>query len=230
MSRIVVLVDNEPGEGLRAEWGWSAYIETENWKALFDADTNPKILEHNVNALGINLSDLNFSVLSHHHGDHYGGFEYVGRAKPGLKVYAPPGRIDYLKSWGLNPVTIYEAESIAENAWLTGPIGSSIWGIQEQSFAFYVNGRGLIVVVGCSHPGADKLALKAREISGKEDIYMVIGGYHSPSTRVLDNLARISRYICPAHCSGRRAKEYVRRKYPDQYCEVRTGSTFILTE
>ncbi len=228
MSRLVVLVDNEPGEGLRSEWGWSAYIETDKWKVLFDADTDPGALKHNVEALNIQLEDLDFSILSHYHGDHYGGFEYVGKVKPGLKVYVPPDKIDYLRNWGLNPIPVYEAKEVAENAWLTGPVGS-IWGIQEQAFAFYVNGRGLIVVVGCSHPGADKLASKAKEVSGK-DLYMVIGGYHSPSKRTLDNLAEMSRYVCPAHCSGRRAKDYVRREYPDQYCEVRTGSTFILTE
>ncbi len=224
----MVLVDNEPGEGLRSEWGWSIYIETDRWKSLFDADTNPRVLEHNTRALGISLSDLDFSILSHHHGDHYGGFEYVGKVKPGLMVYVPPGRVEYLRNWGLNPVPVYEAERVTDNAWLTGPMGSSIWGIQEQALALYVEEKGLVVVVGCSHPGADKLASKAIEVSGIDDVYMVIGGYHGPSARTLDNLARLSRYVCPAHCSGRRAKDYVRRKYPDQYCEVRTGSVFVL--
>ena len=227
-GRILVLVDNEPAEGLKAKWGWSAYIETTSWKALFDADTDPRVLEHNAKVLGVKLEELDFSILSHHHGDHYGGFEYIGRVKPELKVYTPPGRTDHLRKWGLNPIPLNGPEEVGKNAWITGPIRSGFWGIREQAFSFYIDGKGLIVVVGCSHPGADKLVAKAKEVSGIEDVYMVIGGYHGPSREVLDNLARMSRYICPAHCSGGRAKAYVRRTYPDQYCEVRTGSLFML--
>lgn len=225
-GRILVLVDNEPGEGLKAEWGWSAYLETAHWKALFDADTNPKVLEYNAKALGVRLEELDFSILSHHHGDHYGGFEYVGKVRPGLKVYTPPRRNDHLKRWGLNPIPLNGPEKVGEDAWITGPISSGFRGIQEQAFSFYIDGKGLIVVVGCSHPGADKLVAKAMEVSGKEDVYMVIGGYHSPPKRIIDNLARMSRYVCPAHCSGERAKAYTRKKYAEQYCEVRTGSLF----
>ena len=87
-----------------------------------------------------------------------------------------------------------------------------------------------IAVIGLGSFGMNlvkELAKKIAEITGGK-IHMVIGGYHSPSKKVLDNLAAISDLICPAHCSGEIAKEYVRKKYPSKYYSVRTGSVIKL--
>ena len=116
---------------------------------------------------------------------------------------------------------------IFDDAWLTGPLRTWRWGISEQAFAFYVENKGLIVVVGCSHPGVDNLAIKAKEIS-KKNVYLIIGGYHGPSKESLDRIAKLSRFIAPAHCSGNLAKKYVMEKFPDKYYLVRTGTIIIL--
>lgn len=220
--RIKVLVDNEPGEGLRSEWGWSALIETDRWRALFDADTDPLVLEYNSRRLGVDWR-LDFGFLSHWHVDHYGGFEYLGRVSPGLKVYVPPGGSDALAGWGLNPVVVDEPLPVAEDAWASGPLGR----IGEQALGILVEERGLVVVVGCSHPGVDALASRLSEVAG-EEVYMVIGGFHEPSKETLDRIASISRLICPAHCTGSRAKEYLKLKYAGKTCRVKTGSIFTV--
>ena len=224
-AKLVVLVDNVGNKGLKPAWGWSAYVETNSWKALFDADSDPKVLEHNCRALGIDLGSLDFAILSHYHGDHYGGFRYVGRVSKKLKVYVPPGNPTLLRKWGLEPVVVNEPLEVADNAYLTGPLTSEFLGIEEQAFAFKVEGIGVIVVVGCSHPGVDRLALKATELFNVNEVYLVIGGYHEPPKEVLDNLALIAKYIAPAHCSGSWAKDYVRSKYLSKYLEVKTGLT-----
>ena len=77
--KITILDDNTPAEGLLSEWGFSAYVETPKFRILFDADTDPRVIEYNANALNVDLTKLDYAVLSHHHGDHYGGFEYIGR-------------------------------------------------------------------------------------------------------------------------------------------------------
>ena len=217
---LTIINDNEPGEGLKNDWGWSILVESEKWRILFDADTNPHVIEYNTRKMNINLKNVDLGVLSHYHGDHYGGFEYVGRVARGLKIYVPPGDYEFLKSWGLNPIEVKDARKIGDDLWLSGALGSFI---REQAMGIKVDNIGLVVVVGCSHPGADALASKLKEITN-EEIYLVIGGYHSPPKSVLDNLARISKYISPAHCSGIDAKNYVRRNYPDKYFPVRTGS------
>ena len=220
--KITVLVDNEPGRGLRSDWGWSALLETEKWRALFDADTDPSVLEYNSRRLGVDWR-LDFGFLSHWHGDHYGGYEYVGKVSPGLKVYVPPGDGEILGDWGLNSVVVDEPALVAEDAWSSGPVGR----MEEQALGVLVEGVGLVVVVGCSHPGVDVLASRLSEVVG-EEVYMVIGGFHEPSKETLDRIASISRLVCPAHCTGSRAKEYLELKYPEKTRSVRTGSIFMV--
>ncbi|MEX0568477.1 MAG: MBL fold metallo-hydrolase [Candidatus Njordarchaeota archaeon] len=221
--RIVVLDDNVPAPGLRNDWGWSAYIDMGEKAVLFDADTRPNIIEHNINKLNIDVEKIEFAVLSHMHGDHYGGFQYIGRVKPGLKIYVPSSGVDFLKKWGLEPIIINEPLKISDDIWISGPLKSSPFGIREQALGIRVDDVGLVIIVGCSHPGVDRLSMRLSELFG-EEVFLVIGGYHNPSRKALDNLAQISKYICPTHCSGDAAKKYVRKKYPDKYFEIRTGT------
>jgi len=222
--RVIIIVDNEPGAGLRNSWGFSAYIEADKYRILFDADTHPDILEYNIAKLRINLDKVDFAVLSHHHHDHYGGFKYVGRAVKGLTIYTPPGETNYLSEWGLKPIINYSTRKINDDIWIIGPIKTGLWGIYEEALAVKLDYEGLVMLVGCSHPGVDNLAMEAYSKIGSK-IYWVVGGFHSPSSRTLDNLARLSKYISPAHCSGYNAKKYVREVYPEKYIHVYTGFT-----
>ncbi|OYT32257.1 MAG: MBL fold metallo-hydrolase [Thermofilum sp. ex4484_79] len=220
--KITVLVDNKPAPGLKNDWGFSAYLETEEHKILFDADTDPSVLEYNVRKLNVEIKKLEFAILSHHHYDHSGGFSYIGREIPGLTVYIPPDSGEALESWGLKPQVVEKSMEILEDIYIIGPFEA--WsGFHEQALAIKVDGKGIVLVVGCSHPGADKLANEAREKIG-EDIYHILGGFHKPSRAVIDNLAKFSRYISPIHCSGDEAEQYTREKYPEKFYEIRTGS------
>jgi len=217
--KVIILVDNEAGQGLKNDWGFSAYIESNKWKILFDADTNPKVLEYNCKKLGIDLSKIDFAVLSHWHHDHYGGLTYVEKVAKGKKLYVP---MEKVMDFDFEIIPIKKSTKILEDVWIIGPLPFSI--AYEQALAIEIKGK-LIVFVGCSHPGADSLAYEAKNFV-KKDILWVVGGYHLPSYRVLDNLAKISEFISPAHCSGDEAKKYVRAKYPEKYLEAKTGSIF----
>ncbi len=217
--KITIINDNIPGMNLKNSWGWSVFIESDKWKVLFDADTEPSIIEFNTKSLNIDLGNLSFAVLSHYHADHYGGFKYVGYVARGLKVYVPEGDSRFLKDWGVEPVE-GKAGMIAEDLWLSGSIGSFI---KEQAIGVKIDSVGLVVVVGCSHPGVDTMTMKLKALTD-EKIFLVIGGFHSPSKQILDNLAKIAQYISPAHCSGAKAREYVKTKYPEKYIDIATGS------
>jgi 7,8-dihydropterin-6-yl-methyl-4-(beta-D-ribofuranosyl)aminobenzene 5'-phosphate synthase len=75
--------------GLQKDWGYSALVEAGGKRILFDTGDNPDILAANAKALGVDLSKLDFAVLSHRHGDHMGGMEYLLRVNPAVKIYAP---------------------------------------------------------------------------------------------------------------------------------------------
>ena len=47
------------------------------------------IFEHNVKALGVGLTKLDFVVISHRHADHTTGLRYVLKVNPNVTVYVP---------------------------------------------------------------------------------------------------------------------------------------------
>ncbi|MGC8607660.1 MAG: MBL fold metallo-hydrolase [Vulcanisaeta sp.] len=221
--KLTVINDNKPNSSLLNDWGWSILIETDKWVLLYDADTEPRIMENNIKALGIDLNRIDAAFLSHYHADHYGGFKYIGEIRRGLVVYVPDVD-DVLRRWGLNPVTVRDSKEVLEDAVTTGVMSGM--GVYEHSLIIKLSGYGSVVVVGCSHPGIDNIVKRSHELLG--DVYLVIGGFHGPSRQQLDVVAKYSRYVCPAHCSGDEARHYVSVAYRDKYCDVKTGTVIIL--
>src|SRR5262245_20570252 len=61
---------------MRKDWGFSALIEYGGKRILFDTGNNADIFAHNVAAKGIDLTALDFAVVSHRHGDHTSGLNH----------------------------------------------------------------------------------------------------------------------------------------------------------
>jgi 7,8-dihydropterin-6-yl-methyl-4-(beta-D-ribofuranosyl)aminobenzene 5'-phosphate synthase len=74
---------------LTKDWGFSALVEHDGMRILFDTGNNAAIFEHNVKALGVDLTKLNFVVISHRHADHTTGLRYVLSVNPNVTVYVP---------------------------------------------------------------------------------------------------------------------------------------------
>jgi 7,8-dihydropterin-6-yl-methyl-4-(beta-D-ribofuranosyl)aminobenzene 5'-phosphate synthase len=74
---------------LTKDWGFSAYVEHDGKRILFDTGNNAPNFEHNVKALGIDLTKLDFVVISHRHADHATGLRYVLNVNPNVTVYVP---------------------------------------------------------------------------------------------------------------------------------------------
>jgi 7,8-dihydropterin-6-yl-methyl-4-(beta-D-ribofuranosyl)aminobenzene 5'-phosphate synthase len=89
-TRITIIVDAFGIESpLRPDWGFSALVEHEGKRILFDTGNNSEIFEHNSRVLGVDLTRLDFVVISHRHGDHTDGLHHVLKLNPRVKVYAP---------------------------------------------------------------------------------------------------------------------------------------------
>lgn len=74
--KITVLSDNFTSTiipPLIGEWGFSAYIEADDVKILYDVGNSGLPVLHNAKLLGIDLSSVDFIILSHGHSDHTGG-------------------------------------------------------------------------------------------------------------------------------------------------------------
>jgi 7,8-dihydropterin-6-yl-methyl-4-(beta-D-ribofuranosyl)aminobenzene 5'-phosphate synthase len=89
-NRITVLYDAFGRDSrLKKDWGFSALIEMHGKRILFDTGNNSEIFAHNVKAKETDLSQLDFVILSHRHGDHMGGLNYLLTVNPHVPIYAP---------------------------------------------------------------------------------------------------------------------------------------------
>src|SRR5436190_5024352 len=75
--------------GTVLDWGFSALIHYNGKTILFDTGNNADKFEHNVKALGVDLTQVDIAVLSHRHVDHISGFDYMLKVKPAVKAYLP---------------------------------------------------------------------------------------------------------------------------------------------
>ena len=71
------------------DWGFSAFIEYGGKRILFDTGNNAEIFAHNVAAKSVDLTKLDFVVISHRHGDHTSGLNHLLNVNPTVKIYAP---------------------------------------------------------------------------------------------------------------------------------------------
>jgi 7,8-dihydropterin-6-yl-methyl-4-(beta-D-ribofuranosyl)aminobenzene 5'-phosphate synthase len=89
-DRVTILYDAfGDNQQLTRDWGFSALVEHDGKRILFDTGNNPEIFEHNLKALNIDLAKLDFVVVSHRHADHASGLKYLLKVNPGVTVYVP---------------------------------------------------------------------------------------------------------------------------------------------
>ena len=65
-NRVTILYDSfGKNPSLTMDWGFAALVEYGGKRILFDTGNNTKIFEHNVKAVGADLRNLDFVVMSH---------------------------------------------------------------------------------------------------------------------------------------------------------------------
>ena len=74
---------------MKKDWGFAAFIEYGGKRILFDTGNDAEIFAHNVDAKGIDLTDLDFVVVSHRHGDHTSGLNHLMTVNPDVPIYVP---------------------------------------------------------------------------------------------------------------------------------------------
>jgi 7,8-dihydropterin-6-yl-methyl-4-(beta-D-ribofuranosyl)aminobenzene 5'-phosphate synthase len=94
-NRVTILYDAFGAHpGVTRDWGFAALVEYGGERILFDTGNNADIFARNVRALGVDLRRLDLMVVSHRHGDHTAGFDYLLRVNPHVTIYAPQEGFD----------------------------------------------------------------------------------------------------------------------------------------
>lgn len=74
---------------LKKGWGYASLIEYGGRRILFDTGNHAESFEHNVRTLGVDLGKLHAVVISHRHGDHTTGLDFLLTQNPRVKIYVP---------------------------------------------------------------------------------------------------------------------------------------------
>src|SRR5437867_7460333 len=89
-NRVTILSDAFGGRaGLTRDWGFAALVEYNGKRILFDTGNNADVFAKNVRTLGVDLRTVDFVVISHRHGDHTAGLNYLLTVNPEVNIYAP---------------------------------------------------------------------------------------------------------------------------------------------
>jgi len=268
--RITVLYDAfGKVPSLHKDWGYSALVEADGKRILFDTGNNPDILGANAKSLHVDLSRLDFVVMSHRHGDHMGGMDYLLKVNPHIKIYAPKENFGvygfslsskfYRKNDKLQPQMRYYDGNPPEtmvfgSAWpranlelieQTTEIVPGIYLIalvsdkpttqelKELTLAIRTP-DGLVLLVGCSHPGVDRIVAAAQAID--PHIHLIAGGFHlvvatdeaiAQVVTLLHDTAKID-YIAPGHCTGEPAFTALMQAFGDHYLYAGLGTVIAL--
>ena len=209
--KITIIYDNEVWKkGLKADWGFSCLLEVYNRKILFDTGTNGSILLENMSKLNIEPTDIEEIFISHAHNDHTGGLSTFLHINA-VPVYVPPS---YQRLTGSTIIPVKRPMEIHENIFSTGELKG-----REQSLVVKTE-KGLVVIVGCSHPGVGTILNAASQWG---DVTALIGGLHGFSNY---ELLKDLDLICATHCTQHKSE--IKSRYPDKYVEGGAGKIIEL--
>jgi 7,8-dihydropterin-6-yl-methyl-4-(beta-D-ribofuranosyl)aminobenzene 5'-phosphate synthase len=270
-AQITILYDafGKPS-AMQKDWGYAALIEYGGKRILFDSGNNPDILAQNAKAKNIDLSKLDFVVMSHRHGDHMGGLAYLLKVNPTVKIYAPkdglggvygtdwpssfyrkdpslppeqryysgapPEVIRFGSAWpGANIQLVDKTGEIAPNIYLISLVSDKPGTLEMRELSLAIKTpEGMVIVVGCSHPGIDKIVEEASTINPR--IHMVAGGFHlvvasdSDIEKIIATLHDTFRveFVAPGHCTGEPAFTALQKAFRDHYLYAGLGTSLAL--
>jgi metal-dependent hydrolase (beta-lactamase superfamily II) len=95
--------------------------------------------------------------------------------------------------------------------------------------------NGMVLVVGCSHPGIDKIVEAASTIDPR--ILLIVGGFHLVVASDADIQKIVTtlhdtlnvQYVAPGHCTGEPAFTALKKAFGDRYLFAGLGTTFALS-
>lgn len=117
--------------------------------------------------------------------------------------------------------------------------GQSKWDPIEDDTALvaHIKGKGLVILSGCAHSGIVNTLKYAQEVTGVDELYVVMGGFHltgadfepiiETTTEALKDLDPA--YIVPTHCTGRKAVANIEKEIPDKFLLNMSGTRMVFS-
>ncbi len=106
---------------------------------------------------------------------------------------------------------------------------------EDQAIVINVKAKGLVVLSGCAHIGIVNTINYAKEFTGIDTIYAIIGGFHlaraddSEISKTIDLIKKENpSYVIPCHCTGFKAISRFAQEMPAEFIEGVVGTTYNL--
>lgn len=222
--KISVLTENSAGRihsrDCLAEWGLSLFMEVNGVRILFDSG-HKGTFSQNADKLGVNLDEVDFIVLSHHHWDHTGGlrFHEFNTKKRLITHPRVPETVLAEQSLDLNAnfevTTSTKPVEFSPGIYFLGEIprqtnyekGTYQDDPMPDDTAIAIKtDKGTVIVTGCSHAGVCNIAGYAKKITGQK-IYGAMGGFHlfeDDPAAIAGSITYFKReeptFLFPMHC------------------------------
>jgi 7,8-dihydropterin-6-yl-methyl-4-(beta-D-ribofuranosyl)aminobenzene 5'-phosphate synthase len=122
-------------------------------------------------------------------------------------------------------------KSFVNGSWQPDPLI-----MDDRAIVMNVKGKGLVILSGCAHAGIINTINYARQISGVENAYAVMGGFHLAGKDFEDKIeSTIKELACinpelivPSHCTGWRAMFAISQALPDAFVWNSVGNLYQL--
>ena len=151
---------------------------------------------------------------------------------------APPEIMRFGSAWpGANFQLIDQNTEITPDIHLIALVSDKPGTLELRELSLAINTpEGQVVVVGCSHPGIDRIMAAASAINPR--IRLIAGGFHlvvasdsdiEKAVTALRDQHRVE-YIAPGHCTGEPAFTALKKAFGDRYLDAGLGTTLSLSK
>ena len=148
----------------------------------------------------------------------------------------PPETLQFGTAWnGANIEVIDKTTEIAPGVWLIALVSDQKGTLELKEVSLAINTpEGIVLLVGCSHPGIEKIVEAASAINPK--IHYVFGGFHLVNATD-ETIASVSaslrdkwkiENVAPGHCTGEPTFAGLREAFGDGYVYAGVGSVLKL--
>lgn len=231
-----VIYDNTSvREDVPADWGFSSVVTFRGRRALFDSGTKPELFLANLERMGIEPSSIETAMISHQHPDHRNGVYELYPLNTRMKVHFLEAfyekAFDEAAAIGMKVQREARPYELIPGAYSTGMI---VGDPPEQSLAIETS-RGIVLIVGCSHPGIVTIVEKVQQQRGADSVRLLLGGFHmfrQNERQIQTQIRRLRelqvKRVMPAHCTGDLAKALFAEAYGSNFEPLGAGKVLRL--